>query len=108
MFFNDLRFQNFRVVEDNDANGHVRQTHPLRGAIAPRPQNDFVMAIHFPREKRREDTLATDAFGKFLQLLFIKSVRGTLTYSCNDFTASFVFISFSPFFDFLRFSILFG
>ena len=44
----------------------------LRGAITPRSRNDFEMTVHFPREKRREDTLAADAFGQFPQLLFVK------------------------------------
>src|SRR6266849_4505256 len=35
------------------------------------------------------------------------SARGTLTYSCNDFTAFFVFISFLLFLVFLKFLVLF-
>ena len=70
--FDDLRFERFLVFRGNDANGNLLQPCPLRGAITPCSRNDFEMPIHSPSEKRREDALAADALGQFLQTLVIE------------------------------------
>jgi hypothetical protein len=69
---NDLRFEGFLVRESGDANGNLPQARSLRDAVAPCARYDLEMAVLTPHQKRRENPLATNAFGQFLQLLLVK------------------------------------
>ena len=116
--FDDLRFERFRVGEDNDADGNFLQARPLRGAITPRSRNDFEVAVHSPREQRREDAFAADALGQFLQSLLIERLarvgrgfdqlrEGNVHVLLQRFHCFFRVHFFSPFFEFSKCLILF-
>jgi hypothetical protein len=74
--FDDLRFESFRIGENNDADLSFLQTRQLRGAITPRSRNDFAVAVNSPREQRRKGCLCVDDLGQFLQSLLIERLAG--------------------------------